>query len=657
MLFRAATLLSFVLAFVFYSCSPQNSQVIAKFGDQTIGLKEFEKAYASNVGGIEQAKKDSLSKMKNYLNLYVDFRMKLRDAFVRGYDQDSSLQAEIRNYKKEIGVTYILDKKLIEPAVEKLYNRRKWEYRVSHLMIRPDSTGPQAAKEKAEKILDSLKNGANWDEMVKKYSDDKFSASDGGDIFYVTAGELPYEFEDAFYATEPGNIYPKVIQTQYGFHIIKVTDKRERRPEIRASHILVAFRNSSGQVDTTGTWEKIDTVMQKLKQGEDFAALAKEYSDDPGSKIKGGDLGYFGIRMVVKHFAEAAFNLKNIGDISGIVKTRYGYHIIKLTGVKPYPTLEEDRDKLKEIYQKTRYQADYDTLINKLEAKYNYALNGQTEKDIIGLGDSLKVGQANPEIDKIKNEALFTYDGKSFTVGDFWDRLGEEKNYTNLPVTPALVKQATDKISGEVMLENDAYNLDKTDPKFAELMENYKNGIYIFRLQEDEVWNKVKIDSTDLRQYYEKNKDKYVWPDQVEFSEIFAKTDSVINKDYKLLQSGESFESVANKYTERPELKVKKGYWGIVDAASSPYAKEANSLTEPGTYSKPFSVEGGYSIVKLIKKIPSHLKTFEEAKAEVSSAYQEVEIKRHENDYINQLKKLYKPEIYYDKLEEAFKTN
>ncbi len=657
MLPRTLAFLSLVFALLFYSCSPQNSQVIAKFGDQEIGLKEFEKAYKNNEVGAEKTSKDSLSRMKDYLNLYVNFRMKLRDAYVRGYDQDSSLQSEIQDYKKKIGATYIINTRLIEPGVRKLYERRKTEYRISIILISPKPQGWNAAETKANKILDSLKSGADWDSMAKKYSEDKYSASEGGDLFYFTAGELPYQLEDAMYDTQPGQIYPEPVKISIGYVILKVTDRRERRPEIRVSHIMIAF-DKNGKRDTTGTWEKIDTVMQKLKAGGNFAKLAEEYSQDSGSSKNGGDLGYMDIRRLVrvKPFAEAAFNLKKVGDISGIVKSQFGYHIIKLTDVRPLPKFGEDEQKLKDLYQKTRYNADYDLFVDSLKKKYDYKLNNAVLNEVIKATDTLNINQADPKLAELKTDTLFTYADAAYTVGEFTDYMHKDKDIGQAKLSGGPIDKALQKAGGDIMIEKDAEGLDKTDPAFADLMKDYKDGVYIFKLQQDEVWNKINADSADLYKYYLANKDKYLTKPKVSFSEIFSRNDSLINALYARINNGENFETLAAKYTERPGFKVKKGIWESVDTTSE-LARAAYDLKSDGEITKPVKYEGGYSIIKLLKKEPSRPETFEEAKQEVAGAYQDFKSKELEQDYLKKLDKIYKPKIYYNKLEEAFKNN
>lgn len=655
MVTRIIIYFSFILSFLFISCSPKHSEIIlAELGGSDVKMGEFEDAYIKNAGGLEQAKADSLSRLKNFLDLYVNFKMKLRDAAVRGYEKDSELMNELNDYKKKVGATFILEKNIVDPGVQELYNRRKWELRVSHIMIRPDSTGEEAARLKTVAILDSIKKGSNFEESAKRNSQDYFSAPLGGDIFYVTAGLLPVEFEDACYKTAAGKFYPDVIKTKYGYHLIKVTEKRERIPKIKASHILVDFKNSIGELDTVAARVTIDSVKMMLNADADFAQLAAQYSEDPGSKDKGGDLGFFERRMMVKEFDEAAFNLK-VGEISDVIKSNFGYHIIKLTEKAPLPSLDEERENLKKIYKQTRYQEQYDKLVDSLRNKYAYKLNGQTYSLFIEKSDSVKVGDENPKMEEIKDLSLYTYANQTVKTSDFWQKMGTSQDFVNRIVTSDLLTTAIKKISGDDLLEQEALNLEKTNASFASLMEDYKNGIFIFKLQEDEIWNRISIDSVKLYDFYQNTKEKYVWPDRVSFSEIFTRKDSLAQAYLTQLNSGANFDTLASKFTERPGFKEKAGRFDLVDAKSTPLSLEADKLINPGAYSSVISNAGGFSIVRLNSKEASRIKTFEEAKAEVSGAFQEFESKRLEREYLDSLQKRYNPVTHYDKLEKAFK--
>jgi peptidyl-prolyl cis-trans isomerase SurA len=648
---KMLALFSIVIAFVISSCAPKQSDiVVSEFGDHPIKMKEFENAYVKNIGSLEAAKKDSLNQLKNFLNLYTEFKMKIRDAEVRGYDQDTSLQNELADYKNKIGVTYLLNKEIVDPGIKDLYNKRKYELRVSHIMFRPDSTGDANARKLANAVLDSIKNGANFEEMAKKYSQDTYSRPLGGDIYYITAGMLPESFEDAAYATEPGHVYPHVVKTKYGFHIIKVTDKKERVPEIRASHIMIGFNNAQGKPDTAAALAKIDSILTKIKNGADFAKMAEEYSQDPGSKEKGGDLGFFARRRMVKEFDETAFQLK-VGEVSGVVKSRFGYHLIKVTDKKKYPTFDEDKEELKNLFQKTSYQDKYDSLVSKLKIKYDFKVIGKTLDYITSNSDSAVVGNDSALIAKTGGMVIYSFTGNLKDAGQFLSGLNSNKEYTGNLINLGLLKSAIDKQSAEELLEKEASTLENTDSAYAALINDYKNGIYIFKLQTDEVWNKINVDSTKLHQFYDENKNKYRWPERVSYSYISFENDSTAENAYKQLQTGTNFDSLEVKNLNNS---VKEE--SLQNADASTLSRTASDL-KPGDYSKPVLFKKTYYILKLKEKEPARLKTFEEAKAEVSSGLQDYEARTLENNYVQSLIKLYKPVYHYDELTKAFKNN
>jgi peptidyl-prolyl cis-trans isomerase SurA len=657
MVLRFMPIFALFFAFILTSCSPQQSEiVVAKYGSYEIKMKEFEDAYAKNAGGYEAVKDDGLQKMQNFLDLYLNFKMKLRDAEVRGYAYDNALNDELLDYKKKVGVTYLLEKQLVEPGIKELYERRKKELRVSHLMLRPDSTGWEGAEELAKILMDSLNAGADFEELTITHSQDHFSRPLGGDIFYITAGLLPIEFENAAYLTKQGNIYPQPVQTQYGYHIIKVTEVRERIPQVRASHILIDFHNEEGEIDSSAALEKAESILQQIRSGADFSEMAELHTQDPSGKQNGGDLGFFERRQMVKEFDETVFNLE-VGEVSDVVKTNFGYHIIKLTDKAEYPSFDDEKENLKKIYKQTTYQSEHDALIASLKERFNFALNDFNVSEIASLTDTLKVGSDLNFIDSFAQRDIFTLSGASMKAGEFFQKLNSESEFINREMNAELLQNAANKFSQDYLLEQAALELEKTNEEFASLMEDYRNGIFIFKLQEEEVWNKIQIDSVRLHEFYLQTKEKYVFPDRVSFAEIFTKSDSLANEIYAMIQNGEEFDSLVVQYTERPGFREKLGVHSLQDAKISQLNVEANKLKKAGDISAPFLNAGGYSIVKLISKEPSRIKTFEEAKAEASGAFQEHESKRLEQAYLDFLNNKYKPKTYPDRLEKAFTSN
>ncbi|HEY6436766.1 MAG TPA: peptidylprolyl isomerase, partial [Ignavibacteriaceae bacterium] len=409
------------------------AQTVAEFGNYEISMDEFEHAYAKNLGGWDLAAQQDVAEYKKFLELYVNFRMKLRDAQVRGYDKDSNLMNELEDYQEQVGVSYILEKWIIEPGVRQLYDRRTEEFRVSHIMIRTDTLGDEGAKMRAQSILDSIKNGASFEVMAEKYSDDKFSAVNGGDIYFITAGLLPYEFEDPMYTLNANQVYAEVVQTRFGYHLIKVTIKQHRYPKIKASHILIGFHNGDGQIDTIAAKNRADSVHAQLMAGASFEELVLLYSDDPGSKEKGGDLGYFERRMMVKEFDEVAFSME-VGQISEPVKTNFGYHIILLTDKMDTQPYDSEYETLKTMFNKQRYQHELEVLIDSLKQKYDFKIDQASLNSFVDESDSLKFGMVHPKYDVIFDEVLFSYSDKTISIGKFLELANGNSKITAKPM-------------------------------------------------------------------------------------------------------------------------------------------------------------------------------------------------------------------------------
>jgi peptidyl-prolyl cis-trans isomerase SurA len=493
--------------------------------------------------------------------------------------------------------------------------------------------------------------------MAKIHSADKFSSPTGGDIYYVTGGLLPVEFEDAMYTLQPGEIYKEVVKTRYGFHLIKVTERHARTPKIKASHILMSYSGPDGGVDSAAAKMTADSVIAQLNAGVSFEELVQKYSDDTGTKTKGGDLGYFERRMMVKEFDEAAFKM-NVGDVTGLVQTNFGYHIIKLTDRMQLSKFEDEKEDLKNTFKKQQYQIDYDNYVNNWKTKYNYVLNEQNVNLLIEKSDSVRFGMQHPRLNEIADLELFSMMGNPYKIGTLLETAGSNSTFAARRIfdrTDLMI--VVDKISGDMLMETEAMNLDKTNPEFAALMDDYKNGIFIFKLQEEEVWNKVKFDSTDVYSYWEKNQQNYNWPERISFGEIFSMKDSLINKYHSMLKAGADFDSLAHIYTERAGKKELAGKYELQDINYSDLSRAANKIVNVGEFSEPVPNTGGYSIFKLTERIPAREKTFTEAKAEVSGQYQEMLSKNLESEYIQKLESRYKPVIHFDVLERAFKSD
>jgi len=320
---------------------------------------------------------------------------------------------------------------------------------------------------------------------------------------------------------------------------------------------------------------------------------------------------------------------------------------------QPYETEYEN---LKTMFSKQRYQHEREVLIDGLKKKYDFNIDEDVLNMFVEKSDSLRFGMVHPKYDEISGSVLFSHAKKPTTIGAFLEAANSNSKITAKPMDDAVeVTNAINILAEDMLLEEEAMNLDKTDPEFAQLMQDYRDGIFIFKIQEEEVWNKVKIDSADVYEHWNSNKEKFSWPDRISFSEIYSTKDSLIQKYYSMLNEGASFDSLAALYTERSAKKRDSGHYELQSVDYSEFYKEANKISNVGSYTEPVVFSGGYSIFKLNERQPARIKTFEEAKAEVSGEYQEMLSKKLENDYLTSLDKRYKPKMNYDNLQNAFK--
>jgi peptidyl-prolyl cis-trans isomerase SurA len=655
---RNTLIIIFIVALTFYSCTSQNSKIVlAEFGDYQIHLDEFEKAYLKNSGSVENAKQSTFEDRKNFLDLYVNYRLKLRDAEVRGYTKDADMLKEYDDYRKTIGNALIVENKLYKPGIEKLHERRKYELRASHIFLIEDTvyTDDEKLKALGKQLIDRLNNGDNFEALAKQYSYDKYTKDIGGDVYYFTAGAIPTQIEDACYATEVGKVYPELVQSSFGYHVIKITDKILRKPAITAQHILVTFKDSTDHADTAKALAKIKDIEQQIINGADFGVMALKYSEDPGSANKKGDLGPFSRGRMVKEFDEVAFKL-NVNEVSAPVKSPFGFHLIKVTSIEPSPSLEMEKEELKQIYQRTRFNADNSAYIASLKDELNFQINQSVFDEIVAKNDTLKLGYKETDLfNEFKNKIIFSTKVENVTADTLFFFMSTQ-GMANAPLNANSLKSGIEQFAQHALINQKAMIYHLENKEFANLLDEYKNGMYLFKILEEEVWGKVLVDSTMIQNYYDKNKENFRWKDRVEFKEIYVQSDSLIKFIHSELDNGIEFDSLYAEYNKRTGYENKMGYFGLVEVDVNELSKNANLIENIGDYSKPFPFQDGWSIVKLVNKEGARIKYAVECQAEIASRLQESESKRYEAEYLDGLKRINKPKYYYNELSKAFEN-
>ncbi len=512
-----------LLAFTVTNCN-KAGKTLVELGDDKITLGEFEKQYLKTVGNLDSAKNKSIDDKKQFLNLYINFRLKVKDARERGLLSNAEIQKDVEEYKRNFAPTYLVDKEIVNQKVEDLYDKRKDEVRASHILINlAETSSPQdsiLAYQKADTIIQKLKDGAEFSELALQYSMDRTVNSNKGDLYYFTAGMTVPEFEDAVYEMKVGDFSKKPVRTMFGLHIIKLTDRKPRTESVRISHILIQDkRDSLGMIiDSVGTYQKALEVYNKAKGGESFEGLVQQFSEDVGSKATNGDLGNVERRRLAQPLDSAAFTM-SVGDITGPIRTPYGWHIVKKFGEKKIGTLEKEFETIKNEYKKTKaYKDDYAKYVETLKQKFGYKILDEGVSFLRSKFDTTK-GIADYNLDSMfsaqdKEMVLAEFDGEKVKISDMMNHLNINRDFSRMGLTEQTIRSIINSSAEGLVLNKKAResNLEK-DEEFIANITDYENGLLVFRIDQDELWSKVKVSETDIASYYQSNKTKYTKAD------------------------------------------------------------------------------------------------------------------------------------------------
>ncbi len=657
------------------------STPVADIAGDKISIEDFEQVYAKNNGGWEASAKTSVDDRQKFLDLYMKFRLKVKEAYSLGYDKDKELRNELNDYRKNLAVSYMLEKEITKPALEKMYQRKLSEVRASHILIGTGSAHPDDTLlnfNVAKIIVDSLARGYSFESLALNNSQDPSVQINKGDLYYFSAGQMVPEFEDAVFGMKIGEYTKIPIRTQFGYHIIKVTDIKQNQGAVQASHIMKRLGRGASAEDSAKASKELQAIRDSLVAGKDFAELASTMSDDTYSGARGGDLGFIDRGRTVREFDEALYNLKD-GELSGIVQTQFGLHLInraKAQGIAPFKEMEQQ---LKTEYQNYRFQHDYNTMVIKIRKKYSFKENDNTVAAFMKSVDTSK-STNDAKWDStisanVRSMVIFTFADTKITVDSViaLAKMNQElKNmaFNSINTVPVIVN----KVGIGLITEHHARQLESTFPEFVRTMKEYEEGILLFKAEQENVWNKVQPTDSVLKKYHAGNRSKYTWADRVNVQEIYVLTDSAAklvqrslsgytldslvakksktkskNKkmEYntiKIVIAPITFDSASIRFNTRGTTLEKRGVWGLQPITTNDLTQRGWTMYEKdsATY---FPYDGGFSFTKVIKKDPAREKTFEEAQSEVSGAFQEYETKRLSDNWYESLKKKY-PVVY-----------
>ncbi len=663
-IFRKITIVILTLiVIILIGCSPKASDIIVlEVGQQKVTLADYENFYTRNSGGWEMGKKSTIEERQRFLDLLTNYKLKLQDAYDRNMINDSDIVSELNEYRTSLATSFLTDREITNPGIKKLYERRKEEIRAQHILLKvaPNASPEETLKayNKAMELIQKAKSGENFDSLAIRNSEDPSVKFNSGDIYYFTAGQMVTPFEDAAYSMKKGEISSLPVRSTFGYHIIKILDRQPARGSIRVSHIMTRFQKSAADsADTAAALMRIRKLEDSLKMGFDFHKLAIKYSEDVGSAPQGGDLGWFERRRFVQPFDEAAFKLK-VGEISPIIRTPYGYHLIKCDSAKPLASFETLSEDLKKLFQQQRFNDEYNAYLNKLKKDFQYQFNENVFNEFIASLDSTKTTDDSDWAETIPNELrmkpLMVINGQNILLDTVIIILEKRPEYQNTLLRNSEMRNKVNKISDALLLKIKAIGLEHRYPEFAALMKEYTDGIVLYKAEQLEIWNKTTVSDSALKNYYVENKSKFVFPDRVNITALLFETDTLAYIVYDSLQKGIDFVELVQRYKENPPPKNSDGSRGLQPVETDELTKHASAMNV-GEISEPFATEDGmYAIIKLNAKEPSRQKTYEEAGTEISNAYQEFISKNLEKQWLERIKLKHPVKQNKDVLVKAF---
>lgn len=625
------TLVSFFWTSLLYSQS--GDPVLFTIDGQSVQSSEFSYIYAKNNRDDADFTEKSL---REYLDLYTKFKLKVREAYAMGLDTLPQLQTELAGYRKQLADSYLTDKEITDRLVTEAYNRMQEDIQVSHILIK---TNPNAASDtmaaytKIQGAYKRLQAGEAWDLVVKQTSEDNPTKETGGDLGYVTA-LLPngfYAFESAAYETPVGK-YSMPIRTTLGYHIVKVTNKRPARGELDIAHILLRVKADGS--DDKAVKTRIDAVYAQLVAGERFEEVAKTVSEDKATAERGGAIGPIAINQYERSFEDAVFALANDGDYTKPVRTRLGWHIIKRTRKRPTLTLEQAKRKIEtQISRDERITSARQTMVARIKKDAGYSKDENVYNQFVSLaGADLQTYKW--QVPEIAPATIMTLGGDKYTNIDFGNyirnnartRMGLAKG------TPSA--EIFDKVYTEFVNEKALFfeekNLAEKYPEFKSLMREYEEGILLFEATKINVWDKASKDSTGLDAFHAAHRNDYMWDERLELATVML--DSASMNQLATIKKW----AAKKPLTVVAEKAAKKGIG--MQITRKVYQKE-DQLPEGITWAagQKADLPDGRGFVSVEKIIPPTPKTMDEARGYIIADYQD----QLEKDWVASLQAKY----------------
>ncbi len=615
--------------------------VLMTVGGDPVTKGEFESIYRKN---NQKDTKSDRKALEEYLELFTNFKLKVKAAKDAGKDTVKAFQNELKGYRKQLAQPYLTDKDVNDKLINEAYERMKKDVRASHILIKlgsdPSPKDTLIAFNKIMGLRNRVLKGEDFGVLASANSDDPSAKQNAGDLGYFTSMMMVYPFENAAYTTPVGQI-SMPVRTKFGYHILKVVDTRDAQGQVHVAHIMVKVPENAKDSAVAISRKKIEEIADKVKKGEDFASLASNFSDDRTSGKNGGQLPWFGTGKMVPDFEKAAFDLKKDGDVSSIIQTQYGFHIIKRLERKGVQAFDEVKAELKQKVSKdSRSQVSRNSVISKIKAENSFKEDPKALIELISKVDtSYYNGKWKAESAAGLTKPLFNLGDVTFTQQDLAKFISENQSKQSKESSlDGLVRKAYDAWKDDKIIAFEDAKLESKYQDFRLLMQEYRDGILLFEITDENVWSKALKDSAGMAGFYENNKLNYMWGDRLEAVIYKAKDLKIAKESRKLvdkkIKKGTSIEEITKKVNASSQLNLQ--------VEEGVFSKGDNETIDKITWIEGVSPDiinpdGSVTFVEVKKKMAPMPKSISEARGLITADYQTF----LEKEWIEQLKKKY----------------
>ncbi|CAM4064278.1 MULTISPECIES: peptidylprolyl isomerase [Flavobacterium] len=604
---------------------------------------EFLRVYNKN---LDLVKDDSQKDLDKYLELFLGYKLKVEKAYKLGLQNDQKYISELASYRSQLAKNYLNDTKVTNALIEEAYDRMKNEVKASHILIMVDeSAKPEDTLKAYNKILDLKKRvdkGENFDNIAAQYSEDPSAKENKGDLGYFSAFRMVYAFENAAFNTPIGKV-SKPFRTRFGYHILKVVDKRENRGEVTVAHIMILKNKEAAEGKEKQT---IEDIYKKIKQGESFESLANQFSEDKSSALKGGLLQRFGSgQLTSPEFENISFSLTDKNQISEPFQSQFGWHIVKLIEKHPVQTLEEVKYELEnKVRRDERSLLITNSLAKKVRGKYTFVAD-ETVLNKIKKAVTKEYYANNWTIpvdgNEIKGQIAIINNDQIINAEDFMKFLfSQQKNGAKTEPISKLVDEQFEKWSDEKLIEYYDNNLESEFSEFKFVMDEYRDGLLLFDLMDKEIWTKAKTDTIGLSEFYNDHKNDYMWKKRLDVDLLSSTDEKTIEKARKYLKKGKSLEYIKEKLNLDDKVNIIE--------KSGVFEEDSDVLPEFKVKSKGVTnivSKDNYFFVANVKEVKeAQPKKMEECKGKLVSDYQQY----LENNWVSELKKEFSVKVDQD---------